>query len=481
MTEQSPTAADTGDFFRSYEMLELLGKGGMGEVYRGRQKSLDRDVAIKVVRSASDDARFLREAKLAAKVRSPNAVTVFDFQLLPDGRAMLVMELVRGRSLDQVIDTEGPLNEAKTLDFMRDAARGMAAVSDVGIVHRDLKPSNLLIDESSSLRVADFGIARLQSSDAENAITGTGIVVGTPHYMAPEQAEDPRSVDVRSDIYSFGATFYHAATGTLPFDAPSPLAVLVRHKLDPLVSPKARRPAIDRRISEIIERCMAKQPIDRFQTFEDVLAAVEQPARSPWAAETDEPIVLRFMEQYGSRRAAILKSGSDAESGVLLRLYLPQGRVLEIVRGDLARSRADAIVSSDDESLTMGGGVSGHLNVASGDVLRAQARMYERVRHGGVVVTGAGGLKAKYVFHAVTIDYLQDAILAPSRDVILQLMAGCFYHAQSLMVESIAFPLLGTGAGGLERDVALDTMVSASIRSLLHGAHGVERVSIFVR
>jgi eukaryotic-like serine/threonine-protein kinase len=477
MTDLSPAATDSGDFFRSYEMFELLGKGGMGAVYRGRQKSLDRDVAIKVVQSASGDARFLREARLAAKVRSPHAVTVIDFQLLPDGRAMLVMELVQGRTLNELIESDGALSDAQTMSFMRDAAHGMSAVSEIGIVHRDLKPSNLLIDDAGSLRVADFGIARLHDVDADSAITATGVVVGTPHYMAPEQAEDPRSVDVRSDIYSFGATFYHATTGHLPFEARSPLAVLVRHKLDPLVSPMARRPEIDRRISEIIERCMAKQPIDRFQTFEEVLAALEEPTRSPWA-ESDDPVVRHLMEQYQSVRATILEGAG--EPGVLLRLY-HKGRVLEIFRGDLARSRADAIVSSDDESLSMGGGVSGHLNAASGDVVRSQARMYERVRHGGVVVTGAGDLRAKYVFHAVTIDYLQDAVLAPSRDVILQLMAGCFYHAQSLMVESIAFPLLGTGAGGLERDVALDTMVAASIKALRHGAHGVERVTIVIR
>ena len=135
-------------------------------------------------------------------------------------------------------------------------------------------------------------------------------------------------------------------------------------------------------------------------------------------------------------------------------------------------------MSSDDERLSMGGGVSRALNARSGYVLEAEARKYAHVRHGGVVVTSAGALRARFVFHAVTIEYQPRATLVPSRDIVLQILRGCFYHADTLGLRSLAFPLLGTGAAGLSESTCLDTMVGYLIKTLLLGTHGVNHVEI---
>ncbi|MEX2178501.1 MAG: serine/threonine-protein kinase [Gemmatimonadaceae bacterium] len=481
-----PTSGPLAALLPAYEPIGFLGRGGMGQVWRARHVALDRDVAVKLVMDGASDPQLAREARLAAKVQSPHAVIVHDFIAAPDGTGFLIMELVSGRSLTDVING-GVVPVDQLLTWMREAAKGMIDITSVGIVHRDLKPSNLLIDESR-LRVADFGIARHRHA-AESTLTARGAFFGTPDYIAPEQAEDAHSADARSDIYSYGATFYHVATGEPPFKGPGPLSVLLAHKAQPLVSPRARRLDIPERISAVIERCMAKQPADRFQSFEEVLSALKPSETSPW--DEVDPAERTYLERYHVARAALLEDGSDAE---LLRLTFADDRELVIRRGDLATSDADALVSSDDDRLSMGGGVSHWLNAHSGWVLGAQAAMYGKIRQGGVVVTGAGNLKARYVLHAVTIDY--DAALAllrrpdgtvdvnvplTSRDVILQLLNGCFYQAQTLRLESVAFPLLGTGAGGFSREIALDTMVAYLVRALSRGVHSVLRTEIVLR
>jgi eukaryotic-like serine/threonine-protein kinase len=467
----------------AYQSIALIGHGGMGQVWRARHVALERDVAVKLVTDGATDLQLVREAQLAARVKSPHAVIVHDFVSAPDGTGFLIMELVSGRSLADVIRSgAAPIEQLAT--WMYEAARGMADIAAEGIIHRDLKPSNLLFDDSR-LRVADFGIARHHRA-GETTLTSSGAFIGTPDYMAPEQAEDPHSADARSDIYSYGATFYHLATGEPPFKGPGAMRVLFAHKMEALVSPRARRAEIPERICEIIERCMAKQPADRFQSFEEIIAALAPGERSPW--NEVEPAERRYLDQYQSARVELLAGGGE------LRLDFTNGRVLVVRQGDLAAAEADALVSSDDERLSMGGGVSHWLNASSGWKIGEQAAMYDRIRQGGVVVTGAGKLKAKYVLHAVTIDYdaSKDILRGPdgridmdvpltSRDVILQLMGGCFYHAQTLRLESVAFPLLGTGSGAFSRETALDTMVGYLIRALSRGVHSVSRAEIVLR
>jgi O-acetyl-ADP-ribose deacetylase (regulator of RNase III) len=365
--------------------------------------------------------------------------------------------------------------------YMRHAADGLTTISSAGVVHRDIKPSKLLIDQAGRLRIADFGLARIDTSAAttgEWTLTAAGDMFGTPLYMAPEQAEDPHGADVRSDVYSYGATFYHAATGVPPFEAAGFLGVLLKHKLETPAAPRARRADLPPRLNDVIERCLAKSPVNRFQSFEQVQAALVETPLPPWENGL-ESAVQELFERYAADRDRLL--GDGAQGGGLAEYRLPNDRVLRILRGNIADAAADAIISSDDESLSMGGGVSAALNSRSGDVLRHEVKKFGRVRHGGVVVTGAGQLKARFVLHAVSIEHREAGTLRPSRDILLQIIAGCFYHADTLNLRTLAFPLLGTGVGGFAPATCLDTMVAQLARALLRGAHSVERVDIVLR
>src|SRR5262249_41054825 len=149
-----------------------------------------------------------------------------------------------------------PLPESEVVSWMQQVAEGMTAASERQIIHRDLKPSNILIDTRNRARVTDFGLGRSLADAGQ--ITHTDAVLGTPYYMAPEQAEDPQSVDNRADIYSFGATFYHALTGTPPFEGKTTFSILYKHKTEPLLSPSARNRELSDRVCEVLERCLAK-------------------------------------------------------------------------------------------------------------------------------------------------------------------------------------------------------------------------------
>jgi serine/threonine protein kinase/O-acetyl-ADP-ribose deacetylase (regulator of RNase III) len=462
-----------------YRVLEVLGSGGMGVVYRARHEALDRDVAIKITLPKATLDRFLREARLLAKIKSPYVVTLYDFEILPGGRPMLVMEWVEGTNLHQLIKTRNaPLLEGEVMSLMRDTCEGMLAAADQGIIHRDLKPSNLLIDARGRARVADFGLARGPTLLSE--ISQSGQMMGTPYYMAPEQAEDPRGVDTRADIYSFGATFYHALTGRPPFAGETAFSILYRHKTEPLISPRALVPDLSERTSELLERCLAKSPADRFTSFAELLRHLGSPAEtdSPWDA-SDDAEARRHLERYRARREVYLQGDFSCR---LPDLYsFPQQRVVVIGFGNLAEQQVEALVSSDDHILSMAGGVSAALSAAAGPALRVEAARLVPVRAGRAVVTSAGALPARFVFHGVTIGY-RDAqgqqLARPSRDLINDIMASCFYHADSHGVQSIAFPLLGTGTAGLPKDVCLDTTFQFLARTFLHGLTCVREARI---
>jgi serine/threonine protein kinase len=288
-----------------YAIKEIVGQGGMGLVIRAHHRSLDRDVALKLVRGDCSHERFLREARLLAKIRSPFVVAVNDYQVLANGTPMLVMEWIDGWDLGKVMRQRGgSISEDEARRWMQHVCEGMTAAESHGIIHRDLKPSNIVIDEAGHARVADFGLAR--TTDLVDEITVAGSVMGTPYYMAPEQAEDPQSVDTRADIYSFGATFYHALTGRPPFDGKTPFAILFNHKTEPLVPPQFRRPDLTTFTSELLERCLAKDPSARFSTFSEIarlLASV--PDTSPWTAQ-DDPALTAYWAKYQTGKGGYL-------------------------------------------------------------------------------------------------------------------------------------------------------------------------------
>ena len=458
-----------------YEIFEEAGRGGMGAVYRARHKTLDREVALKVLLPGHSSQGFEREARLLARIRSPNVVAVYDFEILPDGRLMLAMEWIDGCDLSRRMQLNGGrLAEADALALMRQVCEGMLAAHEQGIIHRDLKPSNILVDRMDAARVADFGLA---SDDDARQEAGEGIL-GTPWYMAPEQAEDPSSADTRSDIYSFGATFYHALTGHPPFEGPSALAVLRKHKTEPLTAPQSRNPALTDTVSEVIERCLAKSPGDRFLSFEDLLRQLSgaSAGHSPWE-ETSDPRLAPFLERYRIRREAILSAPDFREE----RFIFPDGRQLRILRGDMAEQDVDAVVSSDDTGLSMTSGVSRAILEAAGPVIAEEARRYRTVRPGRAVVTSGGRLKARYVFHGVTLRRLSSGTTRPSRDIISEILGSCFYHAESLQIRSIAFPLLGTGTGGFSKEICLDTLFRSLAKALIHSLTPIQDARIIIK
>jgi eukaryotic-like serine/threonine-protein kinase len=466
-----------------YDIVKVVGQGGMGTVFKARHRALDMVVAVKVTHPGVPRDRFLREAKLLAKVQSPSVVGVHDFEVLPSGCPMLVMEWVEGADLSRTIkDVQGLLEEATVLPWMRHTCEGMRAAAEQGIIHRDLKPSNILIDERGRARVVDFGLARGPDGLGDLTVCGSG-VMGTPYYMAPEQAEDPRGVDTRADVYSFGATFYHALTGAPPFEGDSAFQVLFKHKMEPLVSPAAKNPTLSERVTQILERCLAKSPADRFQSFADLLVQLQPAAAAddPWAASPAGGLRPHW-ERFQARQDVYLHHRERLTQPDVYEFR--RGRTLKLFVGDLVKEKAEVLVSSDDADLTMGTmdtgvhGVAKMLLRTGGPAILREASRYVPVRPGRVVVTSAGTLPVRFIFHAVTLGASRDPSVRPSRDLILELLASCFYHADTLYIETIAFPLLGTGKGGFSEQVCLDTMFRYLARTLLTGVTSVREARI---
>jgi len=257
----------TGDRLARFAIVRRLGAGGMGAVYEAKDETLGRAVALKVMRRASDEARrrFVQEARAAAAVSHPNLIVVHEVGEA-EGRAFIVMELIRGRTLRAVM--AGGAGQGEAIRIIQQVARGVAAAHAAGIVHRDLKPENVMLREDGSVVVLDFGVARLATGGGDGAraatalaVTGTGVVVGTPQYMSPEQALGIE-VDARSDVYSFGVLAYELLTGTRP--GPNPPSA----KVSPLVD-------------GVLARCLAADPLARYGDAREIQRAIEgtPPAR----------------------------------------------------------------------------------------------------------------------------------------------------------------------------------------------------------
>ena len=214
-----PTAEELAPLFTQLEILEVIGHGGMGIVYKARQTELDRIVALKILRPGIvDDAgfaeRFQREARALAKLNHPNIITVYDFGRR-DELYYFLMEYVDGTNLRH-LEREGDLTSQEALAIVPQICSALQYAHDNGVVHRDIKPENILITREGDVRIADFGLAKLAGAVDDAPLTGTWQVMGTPHYMAPEQFEKPTSVDHRADIYSLGVVIYELLTGELP-------------------------------------------------------------------------------------------------------------------------------------------------------------------------------------------------------------------------------------------------------------------------
>ena len=260
-----------------YTIVSELGRGGMGVVYKAHEESLNRFVAIKVLgEQLSGDpsfvTRFVREAQAAAALSHPNIIQIF-FIGEDNGRHYFVMEYVKGKSLLAMVKEEGKIDNPRATQYMLQAANGLAVAHDRGFLHRDIKPANLLVDESGLLKIADFGLALPQ--DAATRLTATGMLVGTPGYLSPEQCM-AQPVDQRTDIYSLGVTFYEVLSGRMPFQADSPLALLrkILHEEPPDIT--TLNQAVDEKTRGIVHRMIAKDHDQRYQSCHELVADLEE-------------------------------------------------------------------------------------------------------------------------------------------------------------------------------------------------------------
>jgi serine/threonine protein kinase len=259
-----------------YLIEELIKRGGMGAVYRGKHVMMDKTVAIKVLRPslAGDDvvvARFSREAKAASRISHPHAVSVTDFGEAENGVVFLVMEYLDGHTLKEVIRSEGPLPLSRVLEVIRQVSGALDAAHKQGVVHRDLKSDNIMLSQTTGAdwaKVLDFGIAKIQQPEGarDNDITAANLVIGTPHYMSPEQCSQSGPIDARSDVYSLGVILFEMLTGHVPFTGDSPTVIMMKQVQDDPPSVLESRPDLPAGINNLIKKALAKQPSDRFQT-----------------------------------------------------------------------------------------------------------------------------------------------------------------------------------------------------------------------
>jgi len=263
-----------------YFVEKQLGEGGMGVVYQCRHTIIDKRVAIKVLRpdlarNEEVTERFLNEARSASSIGNPHIIDISDFGRLPDGTAYFVMEFLTGTSLADVVDSGEELEPGRVGHIALQLCEGLAAAHSAGIIHRDLKPDNIfLVDQGSRkdfVKILDFGIAKATRVAAR--LTQAGQVFGTPHYMSPEQASGA-DVDLRSDIYAVGVILYELATGQLPFDADNFMAILTQHmyKEPPPPSVVDGSPELLPGFEDVILKCMAKAPLDRYQSLVDLMS-----------------------------------------------------------------------------------------------------------------------------------------------------------------------------------------------------------------
>lgn len=338
----APPASPAVRRFGTYELLNELARGGMGVVYRARQVSLDRIVAVKMIlqgdlASKDDVVRFQREAESAARLNHPGIVQVYEVGEV-GGQHFFSMSFIEGQSLQQRIQS-GPVPPYEAAEIMVKVAEAIGYAHQQGVVHRDLKPANVLVDWQGEPRITDFGLAR--TLDREHALTRSGAVMGTPSYMPPEQAAG-RSAQVgpEADIYSLGAVLYCLLTGRPPFQAANLTDTLMQVIEGDPIPPRALNPAIDADLNAICMKCLEKNPADRFSSADAFKAELTRFLMG-------EPVSIRSRTSLERLKRALAHSRDDqalATWGELLLVFAPVVLLAEVVVWGLAKSQENEVL-----------------------------------------------------------------------------------------------------------------------------------------
>ncbi len=349
------------------QVLARLGEGGMGVVYKGHHQELDLDVAIKflhphLVQRAATAERFLREARLAARLNHPSIVRVFDCGEV-SGYYYIVMEYVDGQSLETLIRECGPLSVPRAMEIAESLAVALGeALDQVGVIHRDIKPANILIASNSHVKLADLGLAKIVAAEENtSAHTAAGVALGTPSYMSPEQFADASHVDHRADIFSLGATLYYMLSGKTPFEGDSFFSILKQvNEADPAPLPSH----VPLQLEQFVLRMMDKVPENRFQTYSELIDALHTIQQS--LGDTQEHVTQTTELTSGASiipevkiAGRVLRPAAPRENRVLLvvdiqndfcpegALAVPEGDQVVSIINKLSRRFAHVILTQD--------------------------------------------------------------------------------------------------------------------------------------
>jgi serine/threonine-protein kinase len=331
-----------------YRIESFLGGGGMGTVYRARQLALDKVVAIKVMRPAlvengggSFPARFKREAKAASAFNHPNSVGVLDFGEEPDGLLYMAMEYLEGRHLQEILSESAPFPDQVIVDILSQTLSALSKAHEMNIIHRDVKPENIVIldardDEGRQIvKVCDFGIAKLGTRDASpsgvsaprthGALTNVGLVLGTPEYMSPEQGQG-NEIDARADIYSVGVILYQMLTGQLPFHADTPVGIIYKHTVEPVVLPSSILPNVNPRLENVVMRALAKNRDQRYANAREMRADLRAALGDGSLGPISDPVMssLPATRPSGPQRSIVLAL-AETETSLTARKVSPSG------------------------------------------------------------------------------------------------------------------------------------------------------------
>ncbi|MCX7703829.1 MAG: protein kinase, partial [Planctomycetota bacterium] len=304
-----------GISFGDFKVIKKIAEGGMGQVYLARQISLDRDVALKILpeRLAKDEsfkARFEREAREAARLNHPSIISVYAYGI-KDGIPYFAMEFIEGEDLAGLLKKRGKFPVREALRITKEVAKALEAAHKKGVVHRDIKPSNIMLKEDGSVKVTDFGLAKAVGGGSV-MVTQANVVLGTPHYMSPEQGKGEK-VDTRSDIYSLGVVLYELLSGTVPFKADTPTTLIYMHVYEKPPSIREKNPEVPPAVEALVMKMLMKEPAERFQTPTELVNAIEALESGTYDASAG-PMTLEIGAAEGSTISASVASAAEKVS-----------------------------------------------------------------------------------------------------------------------------------------------------------------------